>query len=270
MAIARKLPNSIVRAQTMHFGGTDVSFSLEKAKREHEKYISELRSVLPVYEISALEEFPDSVFVEDTAVAFGRRAVLCHPGHPTRVGEVESIKEVLISFGVDIVADMRGFDNAHCDGGDVLVFGETMLVGLSNRTNAKGAGILRDTFGENCHILPPTMQGSSVLHLKSAVTAMNHDTIVVPEGAAGDSLIASIEKAQIDQELSIVRVPDVFACNMVACNNHVFFQDVSCVETRSVLEDAAQDRSLESHWVDTSELAKKDAALTCCSILLDI
>ena len=110
------------------------------------------------------------------------------------------------------------------------------------------------------------MAGHQVLHLKSAVTHLSPDTLVVP-AASGDALLNSLRATELGY--SVVRVPDVLACNVVAVNQHVLVQDTPCEESRRILEAAVVERNLNLVWVDTSELAKKDAALTCCSVLLD-
>jgi len=45
--------------------------------------------------IRTLEEFPDSVFVEDPALVFGEGAILLRPGAPSRAGEREPMRDVL-------------------------------------------------------------------------------------------------------------------------------------------------------------------------------
>ena len=63
-AIVSRIPNSF--AKTL---GTSDGINLEEAKRELEEYCKVLRSLgLDVIELPADETFPDSPFVEDTAV----------------------------------------------------------------------------------------------------------------------------------------------------------------------------------------------------------
>ena len=66
-----------------------------------------------------------------------------------------------------------------------------------------------------------------------------------------------------------IQLPNMLACNVVLVNGHVLAQDVDCEESKDLLRAACQERDLPIHWLDTSELAKVDGALTCCSVLLD-
>jgi dimethylargininase len=275
VAIARSIPDSFQTALAAHTGNSSSSSNnavcMETARQQHKHYVHVLRSLLPVLELPALEEFPDCSFVEDTAVVIdgGMLAVIARPGHASRQGEVDSVKEVLEQFGIEIV-DMRSHSpSATCDGGDVLLTGRHLFVGLSNRTNQEGADFLQRAFGETMQtiVVPAVVQGSDVLHLKSATTHLDSETLLLPTGAIGDQILAAMKAEQLGYK--IVRLPDVLACNAVAVGGTtILAQDTKCQESRRKLEDATKDRNLELIFVNTSELAKKDAALTCCSVLI--
>jgi dimethylargininase len=268
MALCRQLPDSFANALAEHHLQEEEDvLSMDRARQQHATYVQALRRILPVLELPQLPDYPDCVFVEDTFVAIGKKAVLTQPGHPNRRGEVSSIAVILQQLGLEIVGDMRKSDAAYCDGGDVLYTGSHLFVGLSDRTNEAGAQVLQQAFSGTI-VVPPTMQGNQVLHLKSAVTHMNEDTLVAPVGPAGDAVLESLQATA--RGYSIIRVPDVLACNVVSVNGTVIVQDTPCVESRRTLEAAVNERNLNLVWVNTSELAKKDAALTCCSVLLDI
>ena len=68
----------------------------------------------------------------------------------------------------------------------------------------------------------------------------------------------------------VVRLPCVAACNVVSVNGTILAQDVDCQESRMALQEAADENNLCLEFVDTSEFAKVDGALTCCSVLLDV
>ncbi|GAX26475.1 dimethylargininase [Fistulifera solaris] len=270
MALARALPSTFSQGISEHQSDDhSASLNMTLATQQHESYIKALRSIIPVLQLPALPEYPDSLFVEDTVVAIDRQVALLQPGHPSRRGEVESVHQALQQLGMQVVADLRNnTPDAYCDGGDVMYTGRHLFIGLSNRTNRIGAQLLQQAFPAIPSIvIPPTMAGNQVLHLKSAVTLFAPDTLVVPTGPAGDAIWATFDA----YNYSVVRVPDVLACNVVAVNGSVLVQDTSCTDSRRILEQAARERDVqELIWVNTSELAKKDAALTCCSVLLNI
>lgn len=271
IALARALPPTFAQGISEHSEHSADPLDMTLALQQHASYIQALRTLVPVLELPALPDYPDSVFVEDTVVAINQQFVRMQPGHRSRRGEVESVGQTLQQLGLEMVADMRTEESdAFGDGGDVLYTGRHLFIGLSNRTNAAGAHVLQQAFsGIKVRVIPPTMAGNQVLHLKSAVTLFSPDTLVAPTGPAGDAVWQSLLSVA-DTYYSVIRVPDVLACNVVAVNGAVLVQDTPCSESRRVLEAAATERNVELIWVNTSELAKKDAALSCCSVLLNI
>jgi dimethylargininase len=89
--------NAIVRAP-----GSSVTSGLRSADKgppsyegvlaEHAAYVSALEAAgVTVERLPPCEGYPDSVFVEDVALVFGREAILLRPGAPTRAGEAAEI-----------------------------------------------------------------------------------------------------------------------------------------------------------------------------------
>lgn len=162
-----------------------------------------------------------------------------------------------------------------CDGGDVLYTGRHMFVGLSSRTNWEGFRALEGAMGDLVEGVVPvplpntSKSGVNVLHLKSAVTHLDPTTLLVPAGEYGNKLMRAMRPH--DHGYEVIRLPSLLACNVVVLKNqHVLAQAVPCEVSKRVLEEAAMERGMTISFIDTSELAKKDAALTCCCILLAI
>jgi dimethylargininase len=281
LAIAREIPDSfelaLAEVQADH-AGSSTPLSMSRARQQHEHYIQTLRSLVPVLALPALIDAPDCCFVEDTVVAIGDRALITRMGHPTRHCESSSIKSLILQLGMQAYDMSAMSDSATCDGGDILYTGRHLFIGISDRTNQEGAELVAATFSDlHSVIVPPigtTTRGKvaenpqSHLHLKSAVTHLNPDALLVPTGTMGDNLCAAMGTSE--RAYKVYRVPDLLTCNAVSCNGTIIGQDTSCVKSRIALEEAAAEQNMNLVYVDTSELAKKDAALTCCSVLLSI
>ena len=116
LAIAREVPKSLANAVTMIPDNNNSSSSNNKrstninynrAKIEHTNYLQVLRKYIPVLCLPPIDDLPDSMFVEDTVVAIGNKAVITNPGHISRRQEVDTIKTVLQhQLGME-VTDMR-------------------------------------------------------------------------------------------------------------------------------------------------------------------
>ena len=268
VAVTRGIPDSFVDALSEHAATTE-SLSIQLARQQHEAYVQDLRGLIPTLELPALEDHPDCCFVEDTVVAIGNTAVITNPGHVSRRGEVDSIGQVLRQFGMNVVDMRETNEGAICDGGDVMFTGRHVFVGLSGRTNAAAAGILQESFRSHpVQVVDSPSLGGDVLHLKSIVTHLDSQTLVVPEGDAGDALIEKMQLTSLGYKT--IRLDDIAACNLVVVNHSVLVQGSASPKSLAILSREAAERDMKLKVINTSELAKKDAALTCCSILLDI
>jgi len=301
VAISREIPDSFIDAISFHYNQSahhddaatallcsqDKGVSLLKSREQHTNYLNTLRQHIPINKLICLpplESHPDCLFVEDTMVAIQDTVVLTRMGHESRRGEVDdSIKSVLCEqLGLKNVYDMNDDSiEGCCDGGDVLYTGRHLFVGITDRTNQVGFQYLRNVFAHHhdmmdaADVVPIPMmslQGADsvggVLHLKSAVTHIDGETLLIPEGTFGDILADAMKVTE--RGYTAVRLPDVLSCNAVVVNGHVMAQDSPCSVSKQRIEQACHERDLGLTFVDTSELAKKDAALTCCSVLLSV
>ena len=175
VALVRAIDPSLVKEAlrlSPSGGGGPAAVCLETARTQHAALVDVLKRECGLRVVRELpsDSFPDSVFIEDTAVAIGSRVLVTVPGALSRQGETERVRSVLQSMpGVDLV-DMAETDGARLDGGDVLFTGQELLVGLSHRTNAAGAEAMQQAFPEiPVRRIDIKEFGDSALHLKSVV-----------------------------------------------------------------------------------------------------
>jgi dimethylargininase len=141
----------------------------------HAQYVAALKDTgAEVIILEALEEFPDSVFVEDTALCLPEGAIVMRPGAPTRSGEAAAMKPTLQAQFSKLFEIEEGF----IEGGDILVTGKEILVGISARTNEVGVQSLKsivEPWGYHVRMLqtPP-----EVLHFKTDCGLVDEQTIL--------------------------------------------------------------------------------------------
>ncbi|KAL3930520.1 MAG: hypothetical protein SGARI_004460 [Bacillariaceae sp.] len=137
---------------------------------------------------------------------------------------------------------MRDFQNAYCDGGDVLTIAAQyhMFVGISERTNMEAAKVLGDAL--EIETIPVQFEGNA-LHLKSIVTNVDDSTLLVPTGALGNEVLEAMEAT--NRGYNVVRLPNMLACNVVAVNGGLLAQDVGDAQSKEILEKVASERGLE-------------------------
>jgi dimethylargininase len=147
---------------------------LELAGRQWQGYVDALTgSGWQTVEVSPAPDCPDSVFVEDTVVMFDGSAVITNPGADARKPETDGTAKVLADLGYPVHRMKQG----SLDGGDVLKVGGVVYVGRGGRTDAAGIAEFRsilEPLGATVIAVPLT----TVLHLKSAVTALPDGTVI--------------------------------------------------------------------------------------------
>ncbi|WP_113912475.1 dimethylarginine dimethylaminohydrolase family protein [Roseovarius dicentrarchi] len=142
----------------------------------HDTYVATLRSTgAEVIVLDPLEEYPDALFVEDTALCLPGGAVMMRPGAPSRMGEVAQMRPTLAALFEDL-RDIQG--PGHIEGGDILFTGREVLVGRSARTDAEGVAELRTILNEWGHPLRELQTPEGVLHFKTDCSLLDPETIL--------------------------------------------------------------------------------------------
>jgi len=96
--------NAIVRKPGINFSKGITTSELGKpditlALKQHETYCQTLEKCgLRVEYLEVAPSFPDSVFVEDTAIITGKIAVIARPGDSRRRGEEKIIEESISKY----------------------------------------------------------------------------------------------------------------------------------------------------------------------------
>ncbi|TFH49465.1 MAG: amidinotransferase [Lysobacterales bacterium] len=223
---------------------------MERMRTQHRDYLRILESMgLHVTVLEADERFPDSCFVEDTAVVTRSVAVITRPGAPSRRGEESAVEPWLAAHRpIERIAAP-----GTVDGGDVLITGEHVLIGLSARTNEEGAGQLADIFeatGMHCIELPT----GNALHLKSSINALGDDRLLVTREFADCAELRAFERTVVPSE-------ETYAGNSLLVNSYVVVP-AGFPATRKLIDGLG----IETINVDVSEFRKMDGGLTCLSI----
>ena len=254
---------AIVRLPSLSFAaglssGLEGAPDVARALEQHAAYVQALRDCgLAVTSLEPQCEYPDSTFVEDTAIVTGRGAVLTRPGAPSRQGEVQSIAECLRDFFADLSAIASP---GSVDGGDICEADGHFLIGVSARTNADGAGQSAQHlagWGYASSILD-IRANSSLLHLKSGIAYVGDGVWVADRSI--EAALRSQRGIKI-RDLVVVSAAEAYAANCVRVNAAVL------VAAGYPLVRAALERSgLRVIALEVSEFRKMDGGLSCLSL----
>ncbi|MEC9424775.1 MAG: dimethylargininase [Actinomycetota bacterium] len=226
---------------------------LDVARDQHADYEAALvRLGCRVERLQAEPDLPDSVFVEDVAVVLDEVAVLTRPGAESRRGERPSIERALSPYRDVVAIEAPGA----VDGGDVLVSGRDVWIGLTTRSNRHAIDQFRRAVTDHGYRVHP-IEVTGCLHLKSSAPA------------AGDGLlVANPDWVDVDQftdhRCVAVDPSEPGAANVVRIGDSVL-----AAAAFPLTAERLADAGLDVHLVDASELAKAEGALTCCSLIFD-
>ncbi|NOT25348.1 MAG: dimethylargininase [Acidobacteria bacterium] len=232
-----------------------VPIDLLRARAQHDAYEWALvEAGCTVRRLDSSPEMPDSVFVEDIAVVLDEAALLTRPGEETRRVETAGVVAALLRHG-RALREIRS--PGTLDGGDVLVVGRRMFIGLSARTNRSGASQASKIFGSFGYDVQ-TVLVRGCLHLKSAVTAVAPDTILINREWVDGDAFADFTLVDIDDS-------EPHAANALPVGDRVIY---SSAFPRTA--DKLTRLGLRLRLVDVNELHKAEGAVTCCSLIFEM
>jgi dimethylargininase len=244
-----------VPGRNFHQGLTTVLLGVprfELVLTQHAGYCAALRDCgLKVTTLGEDLDHPDSTFVEDTAVVTPRGAIVTLPGARSREGEVAAMRTVLQGFFPALTEIQTP---GTLDGGDICEADSHFFLGVSLRTNEEGArqlGVFLRGLGFTSEVVD--VRGiDSILHLKSGVSFVGDNTLVVIEEMAG--MFPGYERIVVSRDES-------YAANCVRVNDRVL---VAGGYPRLVQE--LRGRGFDPLELDMSEFQKMDGGLSCLSL----
>ncbi|MBL8546609.1 MAG: hypothetical protein JNL81_09090 [Hyphomonadaceae bacterium] len=225
--------------------------SYEGVLAEHRDYVRALESLgVSVETLAALEAFPDSVFVEDTALVFTGAAILLRPGAATRRGEAA---EMAAALDRNFERVLR-LEAGTAEGGDVLTTPRGVFIGASARTSAIGAAALASLLAEIGQRGFVVNTPPGVLHLKSDCSLLDDETILCTARLAAAGPFPGFR-------LILTPEGEEGAANALRIGDSVLLSK-GYRRTAALLEQAGYNVKL----LTTDGIARIDAGLSCMSL----
>lgn len=248
-AITRQVSSSINQCELTHLARSPINLTL--ARQQHYAYETALETAgCQLIRLPEEPSLPDSVFVEDTALVLDEIAIITRPGAASRRPEMDSIAAALAPYRKLIEINAP----ATVDGGDVLRLGKSIYVGLSSRSNQQAVEQLTAALHMYGYQVQP-IQVRDCLHLKSAVTQVAEDTLLVNPLWIDPSIFGNWNIVEIDPA-------EPYAANAVWIDDTLLYPD--CYPATLHKLEAA---GMKIYAVNVSELIKAEGAVTCCSLI---
>jgi dimethylargininase len=271
-------PNFAEGLTTSGLGAPDY----QRALAQHKAYCAALeRCGLTLTRLEADSDYPDSTFVEDTAVIAERCAVLINPRAPSRAGEVASIRRVLADL-FPAISEIQS--PGTLDGGDVCEAGNHFFIGVSSRTNEAGAQQLAELLAQHGYtttlvdirtpdamksepgadrgpqagsplgVVDATGSGLDILHLKSGLAYLGDNRLVVIDALANRAEFSGCDLIRMNSD-------EEYAANCVRVNDQVL---VAAGYPR--FEGRLRELGYQTIALEMTEFQKMDGGLSCLSL----
>jgi dimethylargininase len=221
---------------------------LNKARAQHARYCCVLSDLgLEVIRVPRDDIHPDACFVEDNAVVFGDKALICRMAKESRRGEQPGVATVLEEYVKIKWAEAP----ATIEGGDVVHLEDRLICGVTERTNLEGVSQMRDWLG----VQVDTIEDPGIMHLKSYVTSLGGGRVVATRKYSTHPALAGLE---------VIVIPDgeEYAADTLTVGDTVLMP-VGYPRSHERVRAAGY----EVIPMDVCEIEKCDGALTCLSIL---
>ena len=218
---------------------------------EHSNYIKAMEDAgLKINILEPLEEFPDSIFVEDPALTYKSSVIILNPFDKSRNGEREIIKEEI----KHLFDNMLFVEDGFVEGGDVLNINDNFIIGLSDRTNKLGAHNLSKILQSLGATVEICKTPDDVLHFKSECSVLDDDTILV------SNKMAKLDYLKSNYHLIELPIGEEGAANSLRINDKLLLPDGFNKATEML------SKKYDIIKVKVNEIAKVDAGLSCMSL----
>ena len=247
-AIIRRPAKSVVKGLR---AGAGADPTYEGVVAEHAAYGAALVNAgVAVTILPALEDFPDSVFVEDPALVFPEGAVLLRPGAKTRAGEAALLAPALKEKFETVLA----LDEGSADGGDILTTAERVMIGLSARTDKAGAEALMRVLAKIGRRASIVETPKDVLHFKTDCALLDEETVLATKRLSLSGAFNGFR---------VLHAPDAeeAAANALRVNDVVFVG----ARFRKTIE-MLEREGFKTVPLPVDEIGKIDAGLSCMSL----
>ena len=218
---------------------------------EHSNYIKAIKkSGLQIQLLESLEEYPDSIFVEDPALTYKSNVIILNPFDPSRNGEKNIIENEIKHLFDNILFVEDGF----VEGGDILNINNHFIIGLSNRTNQLGAKNLSTILQGLGATVEICKTPDDILHFKSECSVIDDDTILV------SNKMAQLDYLKSNYHLIELPLGEEGAANSLRINDKLLLPD-GFEKAEEILS-----KKYTIIKVKVDEIAKVDAGLSCMSL----
>ncbi|TCK92803.1 N-dimethylarginine dimethylaminohydrolase [Natranaerovirga hydrolytica] len=232
------------------------NISIDIAMKQHKKFVELLKEQnVEVINLPSLKKYHEQVFTRDIGFVIGEIIFVANMANEARIGEEDILKNYLegdvISY-YNLIGDQ-------IEGGDVLIDGRNIYIGLSNRTNESAVHHMQKLLPR--YTIIPISFKEKYLHLDCVFNIISpHEALYYPE--AFDE--GTLKELKNHYDLIPVCQSEQFSLgtNVFSVGNKKIFSLI----TNKKINTALSERGYSVIEVEFSEIIKSGGSFRCCTL----
>ncbi len=234
----------------------DDNINRDIASRQHSEFIKKLEEHdVEVIRLPASEQFPEQVFTRDIGFTLGDDIFIAEMASEIREGEEDTLEKYLDTSDT-LFQKLRA---NKIEGGDVIIDGDTVFVGISSRTSIEAVHELATKLPK--YNIIPVPFNEKYLHLDCVFNILSSDVGLIFPKALDPSIINMLSEKY---ELIEVSEEEQFTMgtNVLSIGNRKVF---------SLPQNIHVNKEMREHGftvieVEFSEIIKSGGSFRCCSM----
>lgn len=244
----------VINETQKHFKNEGIH--IERALEQHENFVQTLRkNGIEVILLPYHKKYPEQVFTRDIGFTLGETVFVADMASKVRQGEENVLKQWLEDEGFSYY----NINGDHIEGGDVIIDGKTIYVGLSDRTNQQAADHLQRLLSSFEVKAIPFKE--KYLHLDCVFNVVSPEiALVFPEALTEEDIKFFRSRYQLIE----VSKEEQFTLgtNVLSIGN----KRILSLPVNKEVNKQLRARGFEVIEVDITEIIKSGGSFRCCTL----
>lgn len=232
------------------------NINIDRALTQHHDFVAKMRDEgVDVITLSANASFPEQVFTRDIGFTLGNQTFVSEMASSIRQGEETVLQKWLDTHHVPF----QKLEQNHIEGGDVIIDGKTIFIGLSHRTSLSAIEQLKTDLPDYEIIMVPF--DPKYLHLDCVFNILSPtEALIFPEALE----VRTVKFLASRYKLIKVSKEEQFTMgtNVLSIGNKKVFS----LPINSQVNEEIRSHGYEVIEVDFSEIIKSGGSFRCCTM----
>ncbi|MGP4077251.1 dimethylarginine dimethylaminohydrolase family protein [Halobacillus sp. K22] len=236
----------------------DVNIDIPRALDQHETFVHVLKDHgVEVVELPAAPDLHEQVFTRDIAFVIHDQLFVASMNEHVRQEETSLLREWLYEYSIPF---QEQFPDS-IEGGDVLIDGKTVWIGISGRTSPQAIETLRERLPS--YTIEPLKLEDDILHLDCVFNIISEGTALVYPPSFTDS---GLDKLQSQFNLIPVTREEQFHMgpNVLSIEEGKLIS----LSQNQRLNDELRSKGFQVIPIEFSEIIKSGGSFRCCTLPL--